>query len=397
MTITHPTSTATVRLPLVDVSDERLTRLTAELAAHAEDVDRSGRFPWEGLQAVHDAGILTASVTAERGGHGGLSAVDTVRVFRALGKGDPSTALIAAMTYLSHGAFASIWPADLYDRVLRESAQGPTPINAIRAEPELGAPARGGLPATTVHRTDDGWVLNGHKGFATGSEGLAYHLVWAVSDGGDAPLVGHVVVPSTDAEGVATPGIAIEPTWDHLGMRGTSTHDVVYTDVHVPADHFVGVPVGSVTNNAGPADGSILGVFALYVGVAEAARDFFGEFARTRVPTALGRPIATTERIQGVAGQIELHLTTATEVLTSLAQRVDAGDTTAFARFGLGKVIASQSAIAAVETAVAALGNPALTRRHPLERHLRDVLCSRIHPPQDDTALIGAGRAALAT
>jgi alkylation response protein AidB-like acyl-CoA dehydrogenase len=381
-------------LPVVDVSEDRLTDLTRMLAAHAEDVDRESRFPWEGLQAVHDAGILTAAVGTEHGGHGGLSAVDALRTFRALGKGDPSTALIAAMTYIGHGAFASVWPAEVYARVLRESSQGPTLINAIRAEPELGAPARGGLPATTVRRTSDGWVLNGHKGFATGCEGLSYHLVWAVSEG-ENPVIGHVVVPATDADGSLTPGIRIERTWDHLGMRGTSTHDVVYTDVAVPTDHFVGVPVGSVPNNAGPTDGSILGVFGLYLGVAEAARDFFGEFARTRVPTALGRPIATTERIQAIAGEVEAHLTTAQEVLHSLAARIDAGDTTAFARLGLAKVIASRSSIAAVETAVAALGNPALTRHHPLERHLRDVLCSRIHPPQDDTALIGAGRLAL--
>ncbi|MCW2752025.1 MAG: Acyl-CoA dehydrogenase type 2 domain [Aeromicrobium sp.] len=385
---------STSTLPAVDVSEDNLARLTRELAAHAEDVDRSARFPWEGLQAVHESGILTAAVGTQHGGHGGLSAVDSLRTFRALGKGDPSTALIAAMTYISHGAFASVWPEETYARLLRASAQGPALVNAIRAEPELGAPARGGLPATTARRTPEGWVLNGHKGFATGCEGLAYHLVWAVSEGDD-PVIGHVVVPSADTHGNPTPGIRIEQTWDHLGMRGTSTHDVIYTDVVVPADHFVGVPVGSVPNNAGPADGSILGVFGLYLGVAEAARDFFGEFARTRVPTALGRPIATTERIQAVAGEIEVHLTTAQEVLHSLAVRIDAGDTTAFARIGLAKVIASRSSIAAVETAVAALGNPALTRHHPLERHLRDVLCSRIHPPQDDTALIGAGRLAL--
>ncbi|MCW2748128.1 MAG: Acyl-CoA dehydrogenase type 2 domain [Nocardioidaceae bacterium] len=391
MTITD----TTVQLPTVDISEERLLRLTAELAAHAEKVDRDSSFPWEGLQAAHDAGLLTAAVGKEHGGYGGFSAVDTVRVFRALGKGDPSVALLVAMTYVAHGAFASLWPAELYGRVLAESAQGPTPINAIRAEPELGAPARGGLPATTVRRTPDGWVLNGHKGFATGSEGLAYHLVWAVSED-EEPIIGHVIVPSTDGEGNATPGIRIERTWDHLGMRGTSTHDVIYTDVHVPVDHFVGVPVGTVPNNAGPNDGAILGVFGLYLGVAEAARDFFGEFARTRVPTALGRPIATTERIQGVAGEIEAHLATAQSALHSAAVRVDAGDTTVFAQFGLAKVIASRASIAAVETAVAALGNPALTRSNPLERHLRDVLCSRIHPPQDDTALVGAGRIALA-
>jgi alkylation response protein AidB-like acyl-CoA dehydrogenase len=44
---------------------------------------------------------------------------------------------------------------------------------------------------------------------------------------------------------------------------------------------------------------------------------------------------------------------------------------------------------------VTALGNPGLTRHHPLERHLRDVQCSRVHPPQDDAALIAAGRRTL--
>jgi alkylation response protein AidB-like acyl-CoA dehydrogenase len=56
-------------------------------------------------------------------------------------------------------------------------------MNAVRAEPELGR-ARPRRPARHQgHRTADGWRLNGHKGYGTGSEGLAYHLVWAVTDG----------------------------------------------------------------------------------------------------------------------------------------------------------------------------------------------------------------------
>jgi alkylation response protein AidB-like acyl-CoA dehydrogenase len=53
------------------------------------------------------------------------------------------------------------------------------------------------------------------------------------------------------------------------------------------------------------------------------------------------------------------------------------------------------NAIEAVSEAVALVGNPGLSRRNPLERHLRNVLCSRIHTPQDDTILAAAGRAAL--
>ena len=61
------------------------------------------------------------------------------------------------------------------------------------------------------------------------------------------------------------------------------------------------------------------------------------------------------------------------------------------------KRTATANAIRAVEIGISLIGNPALSRRNPLERHYRDVLCSRIHTPQDDTIVLMAGRAALAT
>ncbi|MCY1464396.1 hypothetical protein D9M71_824150 [compost metagenome] len=60
------------------------------------------------------------------------------------------------------------------------------------------------------------------------------------------------------------------------------------------------------------------------------------------------------------------------------------------------KHLVSRNAIQAVELAIEAAGNPGLSRRNPLERHYRDVLCSRIHTPQDDVVLGQVGRAALA-
>ena len=139
-----------------------------------------------------------------------------------------------------------------------------------------------------------------------------------------------------------------------------------------------------------------LALSALYVGVARAAQEFFVRFANERVPTSLGRPIATTERIQTVAGEIEAQLVQAEELLLGLATRLDAGDQNVFERVVVAKLLATRSAITAVQTAVAALGNPGLTRHNPLQRHLRDVLCSRVHPPQDDAALLVAGKRALA-
>jgi alkylation response protein AidB-like acyl-CoA dehydrogenase len=59
------------------------------------------------------------------------------------------------------------------------------------------------------------------------------------------------------------------------------------------------------------------------------------------------------------------------------------------------KYVVTENAISAVQKAVAAIGNPALSRDNPLERHLRNVLCARIHTPQADAALGLSGRLSL--
>jgi alkylation response protein AidB-like acyl-CoA dehydrogenase len=385
-----------------DLSDAALASVTRVLAGNAARYDRTAEFPWDSIRAVHAAGLLTVGIGAAYGGRD-LPVAEAARVLQALGKGDPSVALLAAMTLLQHVGQARAgrtgggrWPDGLYRKIVAESYARPTLLNAIRAEPELGAPARGGLPATTVRRTGGGWLLNGRKAYGTGSEGLAYHLVWAVTEAPDEtagePLIGHIIVPGN------TPGITVIPTWDHLGLRASSTHDIVYDNVEVPAENFPGVPVSQAATgiDAIAFAGVGLSVTALYVGVARAAQEFFLAFANERVPTALGRPIATTERIQTIAGEIEAQLTQAEEVLYGLAARVDAGDPEALRRAGVAKLLITRSAIAAVQTALAAIGNPGLTRNNPLERHFRDIQCCRIHPPQDDTALIMAGRRTLA-
>jgi alkylation response protein AidB-like acyl-CoA dehydrogenase len=384
------------RVIVPDLSDAGLRRVTDALAELAQENDRTAQFPWASIQIVHDAGLLTYGVSPELGGAVEPSIADAVRIMQAIGHGDASVALLAAMTIAQHLVHAAgdVFPADLYARIVADSAQRPVLLNAVRAEPELGAPARGGLPKTKVRRTENGWVVSGHKAYGTGSEGLAYHLVWAATED-DEPLQGHVIVPGDD------PGIEIIRTWDHLGMRATSTHDVVYHDIEVPFEHFKGEPMvpGSLVGGGSRRQGNLmaigLSVTAMYVGVARAAQEFFIKFAHERIPGALGRPIAQTERIQSIAGEIDAQLFQAEELLGSIARRADAGDAGAAARAPFVKLLATRSAVTAVQTAVQALGNPALSRHNAIERHLRDVLCCRIHPPQDDMALIFLGKRSL--
>lgn len=388
MTVTSA-SPVTLRVP--DLSPSGLKALTAEVASTAEQYDRTGDIPVAGLAAAHRGGYLTATVAARFGGPE-AGPFEVVQILSALGEGDPSVALIAANNLAIHQmqAATNSWPADLYDDLLRQSMQGPAPVNVIRAEPELGAPARGGLPKTIARRTANGWTLTGRKTFATGGTALAYHLVWAITDE-EEPRVGHVIVPADSA------GITWHQTWDHLGLRASNTHDVSYAGVEVGEENFLEIPkTDGVYRDPAVATGPTgFGHPALYVGVARAARTAFVTYARERVPTALGRPIAETERIQAIAGEIDAQIVQAETLLYGTLLRVAADDPAVAAGLSLVKVQIARSVIAAVQTAVAALGNAALTRHNPLERHLRDVLCVRVHPPQEDTALLAAGRALL--
>jgi len=385
----------TYAFPAPDLSADALAAVTAEIASTAADYDRTAELPWKGIEAAHRAGLLTATVGRQYGGPG-LGPRDTARILTAIGEGDASVGLLAANLLMAHAAQAARphWPAAYYDDLLDRSATGPALVNAIRAEPELGAPARGGLPRTAARRTAGGWVLTGRKAYATGGTGLAYHVVWAVVDEPEPARVGHFVVPG-DA-----PGITWIETWDHLGLRASNTHDVSYDGVELPADAFVEIPRGpdgvyrDPATAAGPAG---FGHPALYIGVARAARSAFTEFARNRVPSALGKPIAQTERIQAVAGEIDLQIVQAETLLHGALLRLEAGDTGLLPELSVVKVAIGRAVIAAAQTAVAALGNPGLSRHHPLERHLRDALCIRVHPPQEDAALLTAGRRVLAS
>jgi len=363
---------------------DRLAEITGALAANAERNDRTADFPAEGIRVVHQAGLLTATVARRYGGPGGGLA-DTARILGALGRGDPSVALISAMTLFTHAAQAAAptWPDDVYRAALAESAADPVLINALRVEPELGTPARGGLPKTIAANGDQGgWRITGRKIFSTGAEGLRYMAVWARTDDAE-PRAGSFLVRN-DA-----PGITIERTWDHLGLRASRSDDVT----------FDATPAVAAILDARP-DSSLmawnsLGLSSLYLGVASAARDWLIKFLSERTPASLGAPLATLPRFQQAVGEIESALGSAADLVDAVARRVDDGDEAAVVRAPAVKLIATRAAIGSVEQAMALTGNNGLSRKNPLERHYRDVLCSRVHTPQDDSIALAAGRAAL--
>ncbi|WP_049870553.1 acyl-CoA dehydrogenase family protein [Pseudomonas cremoricolorata] len=368
-------------------SDATLAELTQALATNAERYDRSGEFPADNIALLHQHGLLALTVPTALGG-AGADLATARRVVAAIAKGDPASALIVVMQYLQHLRLQddTRWPLHLRQRLAREAVAHGALINAFRVEPELGTPARGGLPATMARRSAEGWRLSGRKLYCTGSYGLSWYLVWARSDDAD-PLVGGFLVHRD------TPGIRIIEAWDHLGMRATCSHEVHFDEVLIPLEHAVAVSPASAPRAEFDSE-TLLWMStllpALYDGVAQAARDWLLGFLHRRVPSNLGAALASLPRFEELAGRIDTLLfdnrTLLDAAVAGLVPAVHAGQ--------LKQRVCSH-AIEAVQLAVEAAGNPGLSRSNPLERHLRDVLCSRIHTPQDDVVFAQRGRATL--
>ncbi|MBY6260964.1 acyl-CoA dehydrogenase [Azospirillum sp. 412522] len=406
--------------PVVDPS--LIAALSAEFALRAAEHDAAASFPFENFDRLAAVG-LPALVTPKSAGGKGGGLGDALAAVNGIARGEPSTALVLVLQYVIHNQLwrGPAWPEALRDRIARSAATDGALVNILRVEPELGTPHRGGLPATVARKVPGGWRLSGTKIYSTGIPALSWLGVWArTEDGGSedggsedggsedggsedggsedgGPLVGTWVVPR--GAGLAEQGIEVRETWNHIGMRASGSHEVVFRDVFVPDDHAgeLRPPAGWAAPDAAATAWMSTLFSGVYDGIARSARDWLVGFLHARKPTGLnGASLATVPRLQEALGGIEALLLTNRILLRSLSAAVDGGSPPSSSDSLLVKYTVTNNAIDAVARALEITGNPGLSRDNPLERHHRDVLCARVHAPQNDMILAGAGRAALA-
>ena len=369
----------------------RALRLAEPFAARAPAHDRDASFPFENFADLSREGLLALTVPAALGGTG-AGAGEAARVLGIISKADASTALVLSMHYIQHLVMArsTRWPGRLSRKLAKEAVEGVALINALRVEPELGSPARGGLPATIARRTETGWRLSGKKIYSTGAPILKWYAVWAKTDEPET-RVGIFLVPA------GLPGTRIEETWDHLGLRASGSHTVIFDDVVFPLDYEIDVRKPDDWKVPDPTQATVHTIFvaAIYDGIARAARDWLVTFLKERVPANLGAPLATLPRVQEIVGGIEARLAVNARLIESFAADFDNGFQLSAIESNIVKLTVTNNAVKAVEDALSLTSNHGLSRTNPLERHYRDVLCGRVHTPQDDSTRISAGRAAL--
>lgn len=367
---------------------ELAERFRMRAAAH----DAAGTFPYENFAELRAVGYPALTVP-ERFGGLGAGMLDTVRMQEQLGMGDGSTALAMTMHVQTIGVGASgeRWNPELFASLCHEVVERGALVNSCATEPEMGSPSRGGKPATLARRVKEGWVINGRKSFASMSPVLDYFIIPATLEGEN--VVARFLVPRGE-------GVEIRETWDSVGMRSTGSHDLILRDVIVPENAIIAqAPVGMPDPNRISLNAWFtLTVSAVYLGIAAAAQQTALDFAQTRIPSGLGRPIATLESIQRRLGEAELTLQGARAVLYHTADTWDRNPDTRSdmgAALMVAKITVTNAAIKVVDDAMRVVGGVSMTHQTPLERYYRDVQAGLFHPPFDDNALPQLGRVAL--
>lgn len=359
--------------------------LATDWAARAADADRLGELPTADIAALRQSGYLAINIPQEFGGMG-QNMADTIAAHLELVQGSTSSAFVAAMHVQVMGNLfdTRALPPDTLS-FLADAAINGGLFNSVASEPALGSPSRGGRFATVAVLQDDGWHIHGHKTWITGGQYLSHMLVRLMVD--DDPAV---ILVTND-----TPGLRWDANWEGaLSLRATNSHDLYFEDAVVPADHLL--ERGKTDKSPNVWFPMMMGT--CYLGTAIAARNAAIQFALDRVPTALGKPIATLPKIQRQIGEIDLELQAATALMMEVARawRGDGADESAFtARAAAAKHFAVEVANRVTENALRVAGAQSLSDSLPLARYFRDVRAGLMQPPAGDTAYEIIGRAAI--
>ena len=340
--------------------------------------DRDNLFFHEDFAELKQAGYLTMAVPRELGGRG-LTLAQVCREQRRLAYHAPATALGINMHVYWVGLVADLWRQGdkSMEWLLKEAIDGEV-FNAGHSERGNDIPVM--LSTSQAERVDGGFRITGHKLFGSLAPVFTrygLHALWA--DAPDGPKIVHAFMPRD------TTGCRIVKTWDTMGMRATSSDDMVIEGAFVP-DRYIARMVP-----AGGADAFVLGIFAwallgfanVYCGIARRAIDLAVPTIKQKTSLAVSRSMAYHPEIQHSVADMMLAFDPITPHIEQIAEDwsngVDHGATWP-AKIVSAKHHAVEAAWKVVDLAMELSGGAGMFRGNELERLFRDARCGRFHP-----------------
>jgi alkylation response protein AidB-like acyl-CoA dehydrogenase len=323
----------------------------------AGEIDATGEYPWDIKKLFSELGFLGAHVPVEYGGTGqGL--LTLCLIIEEVAKSCASSSLIIADQELSLTPIMIGGSEEQKKRYLPKLATGEWLGAFCLTEPGAGSDA--GAVSTKAVRDGDAWVLNGTKCFITNGGVAHVYVVFAKTD----PEEGIKGISAFAVEADA-PGVKVGKHEDKMGIRGSSTTDVIFEDCRIPADNLLGSEGGGFGIAMATLDRTRPGVGAQGLGIAQGALDFAVEYMKER--KQFGQPMRyllykAAARIdeEGKDGRVRLS--------------AEAGKLSAMA-----KLKASDVAMRVTTEAVQLLGGYGYMKDYPLERMMRDAKITQIY------------------
>ena len=356
-----------------------------EVAPIAAEVDRDHRFPWELLPKMADLNLLGMPFPEKMGG-AGADEVSYVIAVEEVSRACASTGcILSAHTSLATWPIYKFGTPAQHDRYLHDMASGRRLGAFALTEPAAGTDA--GAGTCTALLSGDEYILNGSKIFITNAPFAEVYIVFAKTD------------PTKGTRGMSafivekdTPGFSAGEAEHKLGIRGSSTPPLYFTDCHIPKDALLdgegyGFKVAMQT-----LDGGRIGIAAQALGIAQAALDASVAYAKERVQ--FGKPIATLQAIQWMIADMATEIDAARLLVYRAASCVD-NDRPYSTEGAMAKLFASEVATRVAGKAIQIHGGYGYTESYPVERNYRDAKITEIYEGTSEVQRMVIARSAL--
>jgi alkylation response protein AidB-like acyl-CoA dehydrogenase len=350
---------------------KNLTRTIAEekvLPVRAE-LDEKEEFPWEIMKILADAGLFGVYIPEEYGGLGG-GLLDLCLVVEELSRVCSGVAVSYAASGLGTFTLLEYGTDEQRKKYLSDIASGRKLAAFGLTEAEAGSDA-GGIK-TTAQRTDKGYILNGTKQFITNGGDAEIYTVIALTDKSKGPRGASAFIVEKD-----TPGFTFGRKEKKLGIRASSTRELVFEDCLIPAENIINREGMGFILTMKLLDRSRPGLGAQAMGLAQGALEAAIDYAKKRVQ--FGHPIYAQQAVQQMLAEMAMQVEAARALVYATARMIDNGVKDFTKESAMCKVFASDVAMKVTTDAMQIFGGVGYMRDYPIEKMFRDAKITQIY------------------
>lgn len=356
-----------------------------EVAPIAIEIDENHRFPEENVAKMQELGFFGIPFDEEYGGIG-LDTLTYVLCVEELSKCCASTGVIlSAHTSLCADAINKFGTEEQKEKYLTPLASGEKLGAFALTEPDAGTDASG--QKTVAVKDGDEYVLNGTKIFITNAGYADIYVVFAMTDKeqGTKGISAFIVEKGT-------PGFDFGTKEDKMGIKASSTMELVFRDCRIPAANLLGEEGKGFKYAMQTLDGGRIGIAAQALGIAEGALNKAIKYVKER--QQFGRPIAKFQNTQFKLAEMAIDIESARHLVYKAATLKDAGESYTVAA-AEAKLKAARVAMDVTTKAVQLFGGYGYVKEYEVERMMRDAKITEIYEGTSEVMLMVVGGALL--